>query len=201
MFIEPPLPKLLLTAYYVQLAGKPAKAHLQEYVGTPDWNALTYDERRDYLADTLKETRADAREHLLVMFSELAAPAKLPPIPNSYQLPPIPPGYQLARLSRPDWRAVAVGICSTNEQAGRYRNSPENNVGLGCRRVLSACADRGGGCVCSGGTLWHSKRGIRLGRWPFNLAGGHRLRVATTGHWLHVQSARLSQHQKVRRAA
>lgn len=84
-------------AYYVQLAGKPAKAHLEEYIGTADWKALTDDERRDYLADTLKETRAEARGQLLTMFPALAAEPDLPPIPAGYQLPPIPPGFQLAR--------------------------------------------------------------------------------------------------------
>lgn len=84
-------------AMYVQLAGKPAKAHLEEYVGTPEWKALSDDERRDYLADTLKETRADAREQLIGMFPELSAAADLPPMPPGYQLPPLPSGFQLAR--------------------------------------------------------------------------------------------------------
>ena len=84
-------------AYYVQLAGKPAKAHLEEYIGTAEWKVLTDDERRDYLADTLKETRADARDQLLNMFPTLAAEPKLPPMPKGFQLPPLPPGFQPAR--------------------------------------------------------------------------------------------------------
>ena len=83
-------------SYYVQLAGKPARAHLEAYVGTAEWKALTDDERRDYLADTLKETRADARDQLLDMFPELTAEPVLPPRPTGFRVPPVPVGFELA---------------------------------------------------------------------------------------------------------
>jgi hypothetical protein len=84
-------------SYYVQLTGKPAKAHLEEYIRSPEWKALTDDERRDYLADTFKEFRSEARGQLLEMFPDLGAKDKLPPLPPGYQLPPMPPGFELAR--------------------------------------------------------------------------------------------------------
>jgi hypothetical protein len=60
------LHEIILERYdqHVHLAGKPLKAHLEQYVTTPEWKALTDNERRDYLAGTLRETRAAAREQL-----------------------------------------------------------------------------------------------------------------------------------------
>ena len=72
-------------AYYVQMSGKPAKVHLEQYIQTADWRGLTDDERRDYLQETLKEYRAEARGQLLVMFPALSATGDRPPLPLGYQ--------------------------------------------------------------------------------------------------------------------
>ncbi len=84
-------------AYYVQLSGKPAKLHLEEYIKTPEWQGLTDDERRDYLRETLAEFREDARGQLFQMFPELNAEPDLPPLPPGFQLPPMPAGFEMAR--------------------------------------------------------------------------------------------------------
>ena len=73
-------------AYYVQMSGKPAKVHLEQYVQTPEWKGLTDDERRDYLQETMKEYRAEARGQLLEMFPALGANGDRPPSPPGYAL-------------------------------------------------------------------------------------------------------------------
>ena len=80
---------------YVQLSGQPAKQYLEQFIRTPEWRSMDADTKREFLAETMTEFRASAREGLKERFPELQA-GELPPMPKEYEMPPLPPGFVLA---------------------------------------------------------------------------------------------------------
>lgn len=79
--------------YYVQLSGQPAKSYLADFIKSPDWQAMTDDERRDHLRETMSDFRASARDELKAMFPELAA--EKDDLPPGFE--PLPEGFQVAQ--------------------------------------------------------------------------------------------------------
>ena len=82
---------------YVQLSGKPARQYLEQFIQTPEWQAMDADTQREFLKETMKEFRASAREGLMERYPELQPGGKLPPVADGFELPPLPPGFQLAK--------------------------------------------------------------------------------------------------------
>jgi hypothetical protein len=71
-------------SYYVQLSGKPAKAFFDGYIQTQEWRAMTPEDRRDFLKETLEDFRKDAREELKRMYPELNSAKGAPPPPAEF---------------------------------------------------------------------------------------------------------------------
>jgi hypothetical protein len=87
---------------YVQLSGQPAKQYLTEFIKSPEWRAMSDDERREEVQDVLKEFRATAREELKQRHPELAGrPEEVPPPPTGAEpiegLPPPPTGFEVVQ--------------------------------------------------------------------------------------------------------
>lgn len=82
-------------SYYVQLSGKSAKAELEEFIQTDDWQSMNDDERREYMSETFKYKREEARDTLKEMFPELN-PNREPAVPaRKLPTPPLPSGAVL----------------------------------------------------------------------------------------------------------
>lgn len=73
-------------ADYVELTGKAAKAYLDQFVRSPEWQAMTDDERREEVKEAFEEFRGAARDELKLRYPELAGG----------KAPPLPPGFELA---------------------------------------------------------------------------------------------------------
>jgi hypothetical protein len=79
---------------YVQLAGKPARQYLEQFISTPEWRSMDDDAKREFLKDTMEEFRGGARQDLRERFPELSGEAAGAP---GTALPTLPPGFELAR--------------------------------------------------------------------------------------------------------
>lgn len=83
---------------YVQLSGKAAKSYLEQFITTPEWKAMTDDERRDEVKGALEDFRGAARDELRTNYPELNGDGGASPqAGGDAALPPLPPGFQLAR--------------------------------------------------------------------------------------------------------
>jgi hypothetical protein len=91
---------------YLQLAGQPAKQYLEQQIASPEWQAMTDEDRRQTVRDAMADFRDAARTALLERHPELSAAeagVKRPVLlqglrgraPTSGALPPLPPGFSL----------------------------------------------------------------------------------------------------------
>ncbi len=78
-----------------QVTGKPAKMYLDQEMRTPEWRSMGYDERVEFIKDTMREFRAAGTEALKQRYPELAGSGDRRPANDA--LPPPPPGYKIAQ--------------------------------------------------------------------------------------------------------
>jgi hypothetical protein len=67
----------------VQLSGQPAKKALAQTLSSAEWKAMTDEDRREFVKETLEDFRASARDELLKRHPEL--------VPAGQSAPRLPP--------------------------------------------------------------------------------------------------------------
>ncbi|URD60482.1 thermonuclease family protein [Sphingomonas sp. KRR8] len=73
----------------VQLAGKPARTYLAQYVASPEYQAMSDEQRRDAISEAMKDFRASGVDALRGMYPELGGGYGLGDVK------PLPPGFSL----------------------------------------------------------------------------------------------------------